>query len=411
MVSQVSSPLLVSEQLVSEQPVSEPRVPDPSALLRSDAPTSDAPTTLVLTLVAAPGVAAAVSEALSGGLPEALTDLLPGARWEVRPVAAADLAPPLGLADVLDWARSRLLEEGSDLLVLLTDLPLRVGRRPLLAHASSTHSVAVVSLPALGPLQLNSKARRAVLAAVQALVDGDGQGCRPAGSPPSGRGGHRSRARVQRLVRRADRAESGAALAAYVVSGNLRLLAGMVRANRPWRLALHLSRALVASLAAAAFALVTSDVWTLADRLGGLRLGLMSVGAVGALAATLIIAADLWERSPIRSARQQVMLFNAATTATVLIGILALYLALFAITLAATVVFVPSDLLAGALRHPVTFNDRVVLAWFVSGLATVGGALGAGLETDEAVREAAYAYRPRRATGDVTGSEASEAPA
>ncbi|MEA3214625.1 MAG: hypothetical protein QOJ19_781, partial [Acidimicrobiia bacterium] len=310
-VSQAASPLLVSEQPVSERPVSEPRVPDPSAI-----PRSDEPATLVLTLVAAPGVAAAVSEALCGGLPEALTDLLPGARWEVRPVAAADLAPPLGLADVLDWARSRLLEEGSDLLVLLTDLPLRVGRRPLLAHASSTHSVAVVSLPALGPLQLNSKARRAVLAAVQALVDGNGQGRRPAGSTPSGRGGHRTRARVQRLVRRADRAESGVALAAYVVSGNLRLLAGMVRANRPWRLALHLSRALVASLAAAAFALVTSDVWTLADRLGGLRLGVMSVGAVGALAATLIIAADLWERSPIRSARQQVMLFNAATTAT-----------------------------------------------------------------------------------------------
>ena len=54
--------------------------------------------------------------------------------------------------------------------------------------------------------------------------------------------------------------EESLAFTARVVTGNLRLLTGMVRANQPWRLTLRLSRALAAAAAAGVFALVTSDI-------------------------------------------------------------------------------------------------------------------------------------------------------
>jgi hypothetical protein len=189
--------------------------------------------------------------------------------------------------------------------------------------------------------------------------------------------------------------QAGIAYVARVFTGNLQLLAGMVRANQPRRLAIKLSRALIATAAAAGFALVTSDIWRLADHLGPIRLTISTLASAGAVCATLIVTAGFWERSPHAWARQQVTLFNIATTATVAFGVLAFFCALFALTLVGAILIVPRGLLASALGHRVSFVDHAQLAWFVSALATVAGALGAGLETDESRRQAAYANRIR----------------
>lgn len=198
----------------------------------------------------------------------------------------------------------------------------------------------------------------------------------------------------------------GVRFTARVLTGHLRLLTGMIRANRPWRLAARLSRALTAAGAAEVFALVTSDIWRLADAFGALHLLLVAVGAIAAITATLIVGAGLWERVRHRRTRQQVTLFNLATTATVLIGVLALYAALFVLALPAALLLVPQSLFSAALEHRVDVGDYLELAWLISSLATLGGALGAGLETDEAVRQAAYTYRTSDTTEHDTDTHA-----
>jgi len=49
--------------------------------------------------------------------------------------------------------------------------------------------------------------------------------------------------------------------------------------------------------------------------------------------------------------------------------------------------------MGGSLRRSFSYADLFVLSWFVASAATVGGALGSGLESDEAIRAAAYSKR------------------
>jgi hypothetical protein len=191
---------------------------------------------------------------------------------------------------------------------------------------------------------------------------------------------------------------------AAVVRGNLRLLAGMVRANRPWRLIVRLSRALAAAAAAVVFALVTADLWVLADALNWLRLLVLTVLSVGATVLWLIVSHRLWETRKGRGSRQQTVLFNAATTLTLLLGAASLYAALFVLTIGAAAVVVDAGVLGQALGHHADVGDYAALAWMASSLATIAGGLGAGLESDEAVREAAYGYRVERASERDSGS-------
>ncbi|WP_345770560.1 hypothetical protein [Blastococcus saxobsidens] len=343
---------------------------------------------LLVGLVAAPGAAAELAKGLAGELAAELGTRHPEVGWRVETVEDGLVQPPADDAELVAATRERLLAADWDLALCLTDVPLEVSRRPVVGHASPLHGVGVLSLPALGVMGRRRRALDAAAGLVQALVsDGDDDPADPADRATLGR-------RLQQLASDPDGADDGIRFTARVLSGNLRLISGMVRANRPWRLAVRLSRALTAAIAAGVFALVTADIWRLADAFGWLRLLLVAVGSVVAIAVTLVVGAEMWERPRGHRVRKQVVLFNIATAATVTIGVLSLYLALFVLALLGGLFLVVEPLFSEGLGHPARFSDYLELAWLTSSLATVGGALGAGLESDEAVREAAYTYRP-----------------
>jgi hypothetical protein len=361
----------------------------------------------VLGILAAPGSISDLAQGLARELEHALRARFPEIDWLAHvETDATDVLvdPPVADDELVDAARRRMLTRGWDLCVCLTDLPLHVGRRPVIAHGAPLHGVGLICVPALGAVGVRRRLQEAVLRLVDALL-GEADDARDAGRAGRAR---RLEHRLQQLIDRAPQADSDGAVryTARVLSGHAQLLVGMIRANRPWRLAARLSRASGAAAATGVFALVTSDVWRLADTLDVRRLCVLGFVSVAVIAAALIAGAGLWEHPAGPRAREQAVLFNIATTATVLIGIGVFYVGLFAVALPAAALLVTPDALAHALGHHAGVGTYVRLAWFACSLATLGGALGAWLETHEAVRHAAYTYRTSRATeSDRTTTE------
>jgi len=353
---------------------------------------------IVLGIVGDPGAAFALARELADTeLHCELNHRLPGARWCVEVLEGRLVQPPATDAELVKAARKTLLDKGWDVVICLTDLPLHVEQRPVVAHANPVRNVAIVSVPALGAMGARHRIRETIVRLLVRLIAGSAE---LHGSKGHSLGKRLRKVTVQRVRELgSDPADEAFFYTARVLTGNLTLISGMVAANQPWRLSLRLSRALTGAVAAGVFGLVTADIWRLSDAYGWVRLAGTALVSIGATVITLIVGAELWEPVVARRVRQQVVLFNIVTTITVLIGVSVLYAALYVLALGASFWFVMPQVWVAQVGHPASLRDYFELAWLISSLAMIGGALGAALESDDAVREAAYVQRSDEEAG------------
>jgi hypothetical protein len=114
------------------------------------------------------------------------------------------------------------------------------------------------------------------------------------------------------------------------------------------------------------------------------------------LVAWLIIEHELWERPCSAEERERAVLYNASTALTLTIGVAIFHAGLFLLLLVTAWWTLPPQMVAHNIGHPVGLSSLLLMAWLVAAVATLGGALGSGMEDDDAVREAAYGARQRQ---------------
>ncbi|WP_243794449.1 hypothetical protein [Saccharopolyspora gloriosae] len=356
---------------------------------------ADAPT-VTLGLLSDPGLPADLSADLAAQLPDLLEHETDGrARWRVETASQQLTLDEHGTLPSVEIGQHAMAEHRWDLVILVTELPRRAGTQPIISDYGLATGFGLVSLPGLGAMGLRRQARKVIVHLVAEHLIDKPLGNRATNGPEQGEPrAHRSwgqGAPVQHI----DSTDEGidAHLALTGTRGRLRLLAGMVRANRPWRLVPSLSPAIAGAAAGAAFGVFYSNIWQLADAFSGWRLTLVNVLAVLAMIAWLIINNSLWERPSDRHLREEAALYNAATAVTISIGVLCMYALLFVVTLISALVVIPPDYLTATLEHPSGVGEFAIVAWLSASMGTIAGALGSGFASEDAVRQAAYSKR------------------
>ncbi|MFE5033890.1 hypothetical protein [Streptomyces sp. NPDC056683] len=357
--------------------------------MTADMPETSSATTVRVVLVADPGLPSEITRALAPRLPDQLRRAVRARlRWQVdtmtAPLSASEQAD---VHDIAEAVRSHLDGAEWDVAIFLTDLPRRARLYPISVEVDPALRAALISLPALGARRLRRRVRQAVVDVVRELVAHEETPRHPEviGRPP--------REPVP------DTRPGSEQPRRYVVPGlrgHARLVAGMVYANRPWRLFGSLSRALAGVFATATVLFINTAAWNLATELGAVQHAVITTVSAVALTLWIIAYHNLWERGAHLPARHHPLYpYNLVTLVTIALAVVVLGTALFATLVAVSFLLLDASVLGKFIGRQVGVGDYLFLAWFITAIAMIGGAFGTGLEGDEKVSEATYGRRQR----------------
>lgn len=400
-----------------------PRDPDlPLPTLHDPDPEGDG--RHVVGLVADPGLPLRLAEDVAQTLPQVLSERLGGEiDWEVRvhqealPVSAdGGMILPAAIHELAD-------AQGWDTVVAVVDLPRFEDGHGVVADVVPAERWAVVCVPALGVLRPRHRLRETLVRVISHVLDED----RGAGShadlefdvdsgrtrPGPGAGAALSplpdtelRAEAEGLLPDGGRSTT---VFARGLRGRVRLLAGMVMANRPLRMPRSMSWTLASAGAVGAYGVFFGSIWTLSNEMSLARLAAVMLVSLALLVLWLITANGMWTRSA--GSRGRAGLDNAATLVTVTIAVCVLYAGLFAGLALVAGLIIPPGYLTAELGGEAGVGDYVNLAWLATSMGMIAGAVGSSFDDSAEIRTATYSRREtqrRKAAQELEASEVTE---
>ena len=360
----------------------------------------------VVGLVADPGLPLRLAEDMAQTLPEVLSARLGDTTdWEVRVVERALPVSADGGMILPEAIHELADQQGWDTVVAVVDLPRFEDGRGVVADVVPAERWAVVCVPALGVLRTRHRLRETLARVVGHVLGEEHVGAAEdlEFDADSGRARTDLSAGLTPLPHTETRAETEGLLPdgtrsgtvfARGLRGRLRLLSGMVAANRPLQMPRSMSWTLASAGAVGAYGIFFGSIWVLSNEMSIARLTAVMLVSLALLVVWLITANGMWTGSA--GSRGRAGLDNAATLVTVGVAVCVLYAGLFLGLALVAGLIIPQGYLAAELDGSAGVGDYVALAWLATSMGMIAGAVGSSFDDSEAIRTATYSRRERR---------------
>lgn len=375
----------------------------------------------VIGLVADPGLPLRLTEDVATSLPDVLSARLGGEiEWEVRVLQRA-LPVSADGGMILPAAIHELSEaQGWETVVAVVDLPRFEDGHGVVADVVPAERWGVICVPALGVLRARHRLRETLVRVIGHVLDESRGADRHEDielDVDSGRARAEGETGLSPLPDTDMRSEAQELLpdggrSTTVFSrglrGRMRLLAGMVLANRPLRMPRSMSWTLASAGAVGAYGVFFGSIWVLSNEMSLARLTAVMLVSLALLVLWLTTANGLWTRSA--GSRVRAGLDNAATLVTVSIAVCVLYAGLFAGLALVAGLIIPSGYLTAELRGEAGVGEYVNLAWLATSMGMIAGAVGSSFDDSDEIRTATYSLREqaRRQAAEQREREAAE---
>ncbi len=378
----------------------------------TDKPQAD----ITLGLVPSPDLPESIVNKLAASLPDYLSRYVDDqVTWEVKTITDP-LTGATADSDELLEETSRSRERFRwDYAISITDLPIFLDKRLIVAEASQNRGSAWLSQPALGAAPIRHRVEESILQLTNEMYYGSSEEAREKQQEKFKRN-HKDNKKLKiknakdlfgkRLFERLSPIRRTTPDADYDVDvrytveskiyGGWRMLTGMVRANRPYTIFPAFKQVIAAAFTSGAYGLIFPTLWQLSNALEVFRLVLLMLTSITLLSVWIVVVHGLWENTVDAKLPYIARLYNVATVFTLMIAVIMYYVVLFLLFFLAVVIFVPADILESQINDEVDFTNYITLAWLACSVGTFVGALGAALESEDTVLNTTYGYRQRR---------------
>ncbi len=369
--------------------------------------------TIKLGLISAPDLPAEIASDLIKELPELLSEKIDkDVSWKVEMTIDSLVGVAENTKEVLEKADNIKEENEWDYAICLTDLPIFFGKYLVVANASLKDRVAQISVPTFGLMPMRRRIRKTLMQMMQELYVEESQTESPQAKlavkeqPSKSKNKNKNKLTHQFSLSQIGRMKATSKddvvdLRYFIKSrftGYLRVLLGMTFANRPWKALFSFNKMITLSFATGSYISIFPTPWQLSIVYTPVRLIILTIIAIMGMVMWVIFSQNLWEKPSDRGKKRWRDLYNWTTFSTLSSIVIINYIVLFMMFSIAISIFVPPELFQAwtGLDEEPTFKYYLNLVWLVTSLGTLAGAIGAGLEKEDKIRNITYSFRQQQ---------------